>query len=293
MRIHHLNCGSMCPWGGHSMDGFSYGIHSLLVCHCLLIETSSGLVLVDTGLGEQDLENPRKRISSFFRSLNRIQVDPEKAAVLQIRQLGFQPEDVRHIILTHLDFDHAGGLSDFPWAEVHIFLPELEAARKPENWLDRQRFRKEQWSHVRNWQTYNTKGEPWFGFEAVRDLRGLPPEILMIPLVGHTAGHCGIAVDTGEGWLLHAGDAYFYRREMSPRYQCTTGLRLYQRMMESDRESRLRNQLKLRRLIQSRPADIRIFCAHDAVEFEAFRRAEIKNRRLLRLPSSESGFEIQ
>src|SRR2546429_4224699 len=52
-------------------------------------------------------------------------------------------------------------------------------------------------------------GEPWFGFRAVRDLPGLPPEILVIPLPGHTRGHIGVAVDTGAGWLLHAGDAFY------------------------------------------------------------------------------------
>src|SRR3546814_2886084 len=59
------------------------------------------------------------------------------------------------------------------------------------------------------------RGERWFGFEAVRDLDGLPPEILLVPLPGHTWGHSGVAVqEDGGGWLLHAGDAYFYRGEV-------------------------------------------------------------------------------
>ena len=47
MRIHHLNCGTMCPWGGRLMDGRKdrAGEPARVVCHCLLIETNDGLVL--------------------------------------------------------------------------------------------------------------------------------------------------------------------------------------------------------------------------------------------------------
>jgi glyoxylase-like metal-dependent hydrolase (beta-lactamase superfamily II) len=71
-------------------------------------------------------------------------------------------------------------------------------------------YRPKQWDEVQHWKYYAPGGEPWFGFEAVRDLEGLPPEILLIPLAGHTRGHAGIAIKTADGWLLHAGDAYFY-----------------------------------------------------------------------------------
>lgn len=39
----------------------------------------------------------------------------------QIRRLGYAASDVCHIVLTELDFDHAGGLEDFPDARVHVF----------------------------------------------------------------------------------------------------------------------------------------------------------------------------
>lgn len=53
------------------MDGRSRGIlkRGALACHCLLLETASGLVLCDTGLGLQDIANPGARLSSFFLSL--------------------------------------------------------------------------------------------------------------------------------------------------------------------------------------------------------------------------------
>ncbi|HYF52636.1 MAG TPA: MBL fold metallo-hydrolase, partial [Salinarimonas sp.] len=96
---------------------------------------------------------------------------------------------------------------------------------------------------------------------------------LVIPLPGHTRGHAGVALRQGEGWLLNAGDAYFFRKEMNDPPRCTPGLRFYQTMMEVDRPARLTNQARLRALANSPGAGVRIFCSHDAVEFEALARA--------------------
>lgn len=280
MRIHHLNCGCMCPVGGALFDGFSQGLTADLICHCLLIETDQGLVLVDTGFGQRDVQSPRTRLSSFFIYLNNIQFDRHYTAIEQIEKLGFSARDVRHIILTHLDFDHAGGLEDFPEATVHIMQSESIAARDRHGLIASGRYRPRQWDEVKHWKHYTAGGEPWFGFEAVRDLDGLPPEILLIPLVGHTQGHAGVAVQTSDGWLLHAGDAYFYRHEMdasSP--HCTPGLKAYQWMMEVDRDARLLNQDRLRLLASDRRDNLRLFCSHDAIEFQAFAKTEFATRQ--------------
>ena len=215
LRVHHLNCSCMCPLGGRLMDGFSPGPTGLLVCHCLLVETDQGLVLVDTGFGERDVEHPYERLSPLFIHLNRIQFDRRVTALGQVERLGFSRRDVRNIVLTHLDFDHAGGLEDFPDATVHVLAAERRAAQERRGFIARRRYRPEQWDEVRHWRTYRAgEGEDWFGLKAVRDLDGLPPEILMIPLPGHTLGHAGVAIDTPQGWLLNAADAYFFRHEV-------------------------------------------------------------------------------
>lgn len=274
MRIHHLNCGTSCPLGGKLFDGTSNGwIHGHIVCHCLLIECDAGLVLVDTGFGKQDVRHPG-RLSRFFRTLNQIQLKPDETAVAQVRALGFDPRDVRHILVTHLDFDHAGGLEDFPNATVHVTSREKETADAKAGgmFVGKRRYVPVQWDAVKQWCLYPMGGgERWFGFDAVRSLSGLPPEILLVPLAGHTWGHTGIAIDTGKGWLLHAGDAYFYRGEVdSYRRTCPPGMRAYQKMMEVDRNARMRNQAKLRALALDEMAKVQIFCAHDAVEFLRF-----------------------
>jgi glyoxylase-like metal-dependent hydrolase (beta-lactamase superfamily II) len=272
MRVHHLNCISTCPLGGKLMDGRTESIvqRGHLTCHCLLVETGSSLVLIDTGMGLLDVANPQSRLSGFFLALVKPEFREEMTAVRQIRRMGFDPRDVRHIVMTHLDFDHAGGLDDFPGATVHMLASEHDAAVAQKSWLDRQRFRPQQWSTQPNWRLHEPgEGEPWFGFNSVRAIEGLPPEIIMVPLTGHTFGHCGIAVDRGDRWLLQAGDAYFFHAEMDINEPyCTPGLRFYQWMLEKDRRARLMNQDRLRQLRREHGTEVEIFCGHDVVEFE-------------------------
>ena len=271
MVIHHLNCVSTCPLGGRLMDGRTSSVvtRGELCCHCLLIETEQGLVLVDTGFGLEDVRNPRSRLSRFFLALVSPDFREEMTAIRQIERLGYDPRDVRHIVLSHLDFDHAGGLSDFPQATVHMFHVESTYARAQRTWLDRQRFRPQQWLSAQLWQTYpSDDGERWRGFEHVRELDGLPPSILLVPLRGHTFGHAGIAVEGPNGWLLDAADAYFHHDEMAVTPHCTPGLRFYQWMLEKDRRARLANQARLRELRRD-DKDVLVFCSHDMMEFEA------------------------
>jgi glyoxylase-like metal-dependent hydrolase (beta-lactamase superfamily II) len=269
MRVHHLNCISSCPLGGRLMDGRSRGLRGKLACHCLLVETDSGLVLVDTGFGLRDVAEPHRRLSRFFLELLDPDFRDDMTAVRQIEGLGFSARDVRHIVLTHLDFDHAGGLDDFPEATVHVLIDEGEDAVKQRSWLDRQRYRPQQWSSYPRWRGYALNGERWFGFEAVRDLPVVGPDILMVGLIGHTLGHAGVAVRDERGWLLLAGDAYFDKDEMdveNPR--CTPGLRMYQWMMEKDRSRRLANQQRLRELVRDHGNEVRVMCSHDPREME-------------------------
>jgi glyoxylase-like metal-dependent hydrolase (beta-lactamase superfamily II) len=252
------------------MDGRSEGLRGKLACRCILVEASDGLVLLDTGYGLQDIAAPLQRLSRFFLRLLDPEFREELTAVRQIEALGYKARDVRHIVLTHLDFDHAGGLDDFPEALVHLMDLEAVDAAKQSTWLDRQRFRPQQWSSRSRWIGYAGTGEKWFGFDAVREIRGLPPEIVMVPLRGHTLGHAGIAVrEDGGHWVLLAGDAYFDHDELDLEHpHCTPGLRFYQWLMEKDRSSRLRNQRRLRELVRDHSAEVRIVCSHDPRELE-------------------------
>jgi hypothetical protein len=60
-------------------------------------------------------------------------------------------------------------------------------------------------SKVKQWQFYDTKDEVWYGLKAIR----LPftPEMWLVPLHGHSWGHCGVAVKLEKGWFFNAADA--------------------------------------------------------------------------------------
>lgn len=109
LRVHHLNCGTLCPHGG-KLIGTPGGWLSpgKMVCHCLLVETRAGLVLVDTGMGTGDIDNPAQ-LGRPFVALTRPRLEHQETALAQIRVLGYSAADVRHIVVTHLDLDHAGG----------------------------------------------------------------------------------------------------------------------------------------------------------------------------------------
>jgi len=263
-RIHHLNCGTMCP-AAMLVGGGGWGERGTLVCHCLLLETDHGLVLVDSGFGTDDVTNP-ERINRMLRTLGRPRFDLAETAIEQVRALGFAPEDVRHIVVTHLDIDHAGGLPDFPWATVHIHHAERSAALLRQSFGERQRYVPAHFAHGPRWRTYRESGDDWFGFAAVRELEGLAGDVALVPLLGHSRGHAGIAVDTGDGWLLHAGDALFHDAELSDPRQCPAGLRLFQEMVQFDRKARLANADRLRTLHAERAGEVTIFCAHDPTQ---------------------------
>ena len=110
-NIHHLTCGSFCPVCAPMFGQKGWKAH--LVCHCLLVETDLGLVLIDTGLGTQDYLHTQQRLGSLLTKFGAIVPDIHLSAFHQIQRLGYSLDDVKHIFVSHLDFDHAGGISDF------------------------------------------------------------------------------------------------------------------------------------------------------------------------------------
>ncbi|WP_410648286.1 MBL fold metallo-hydrolase [Amycolatopsis sp. cmx-4-54] len=268
MRVHHLNCGTMRPVGGKLVDGRP-GLfrRAELICHCLLLETGTGLVLVETGVGTPTVTRPIEWLGAGFVRLVHPDSDDDLSATTQIRKLGFDPADVRDVVLTHLDLDHAGGLVDFPQARVHVHDRELQALEKPVDRKEASRYRKVQFSHGPLWRSYRADGEPWFGFDAVRELEGVP-DVLIIPLAGHTRGHAGVAVDTGDGWLLNAGDAVFHGGELERKPHIPPALGFFESYMQTEKTARLDNQRRLRELVSDNGDEVTVFAAHDATAFE-------------------------
>ena len=272
--IHHLNCGTMCPRGARLFAGEGGWLSSATtVCHCLLVEGAEGLVLVDTGFGIADTRNPRQ-LGRLFTAIVRPQARESETALAQLRGLGFDPGDVRHIITTHLDLDHAGGLPDFPHAEVHLLGRELEAAMHP-GWRARTRYIGAHWAHGPRWVQHEVDGDDWFGFSSVRVLPGSDAEILLIPLLGHTLGHTGVALRLGDRWMLHCGDAFFFHGEVETPAHCPPGLSVFQYLNETEGRTRRENRERLRELALRHGEEIELFCSHDAAMLARYQGAAI------------------
>ena len=267
--IHHINCGTMCPWGQRSISGEGSLLGTgKLICHVLLIEGPDGLILVDTGFGTGDVGKPQE-VDRTFRAISRPRLDLAETAIEQIKKHGLDPADVRHIVLTHLDIDHGGGLPDFPDAQVHLWAPELATMQNPPK-RERRRYAisRAHWAHGPKWVTHAPAGEEWLGFESVRVLPDSAAEILLVPLPGHTFGHTGVAVRERDTWLLHCGDAYFFRGDIETPRRCPPGLRAFQSLVQADSKVRHENQERLGELARRREGEVRLFCSHDPVEFD-------------------------
>ena len=110
---------------------------------CLLLDDGENRVLVDTGLGS--------KVDEKFKSFFNIEqsTNPMKKA---LKEIGFIPEDITHVIFSHLHFDHAGGATElndegkptpaFPNAEHFITESQWKQANHP-NMRDKASFLKE------------------------------------------------------------------------------------------------------------------------------------------------------
>ena len=250
-KIHHINCGTLLVPG-----------YPTVVCHCLLLEDNSGLALIDTGIGLLDVQKPVERLGQQLIDMAGFQFHEHDTAVRRIEQLGYSAKDVRHIVLTHCDPDHAGGLADFPNAEIHIAEEELAHCLSG-HW----RYVPSQFEHGPRWQASKRNSRQWFGLEARPLSMALTSEILLIPLFGHTLGHCGVAVQQAERWLLHVGDAYYLRAELTvPEHPVSA---MAAQRADND-QLRLQSLTELQRLFQDHSEQIDMIGYHDIAELPEF-----------------------
>ena len=263
MIVHHLNCGAMQPYGGHLFDGQTPGLGpATLACHCLLLNTGTRLVLVDTGVVGADAALSARRHSTLLRVVDRLRLDSTESAAHQVIALGYRPADVTDIIMTHLDFDHAAGMTDFPQARIHVAAAEAQAALHPAGPVARARYRPGQLQPtLPRWNQYAEFGAAWLGLPAV-PVDGVDG-VWLVNLPGHSAGHCGVAVPERDGWLLHAGDAIFHHRELDAAPFTPTAARAYQWAIQHSQRQRRRSLHELRRLARDSAGNVRVICTHD------------------------------
>lgn len=268
MQIHLLNCGQCLPVCGRlfSRTGaiLARGIISI---HCLLIETDKGLVLVDTGLGVHDLKRLQRGRSWLLRLLFKPATDVAVTARAQIQAMGFDPADVHHIIMTHMDYDHAGGLADFPQAKVHLARAEHVSMSRRRSLLEMLRYDPEQIAHQPRFVMHEPAGVRWKGLTELRvsnPMDSLPGGIKLVSMPGHSKGHCGVAIKMSpekDAWLLHAGDAFLHQSELDPHPSCPLGFRLMRMLTRANRGQWKATLAVVRRI--AREGKVQLINTHD------------------------------
>jgi glyoxylase-like metal-dependent hydrolase (beta-lactamase superfamily II) len=192
-------------WGGLVTDEVDDRRRLLQALNCLLIETPAGRVLVETGIGE--------RVDEKTREMRGYEGSP---IVPALDAAGFQPESIDLVVMSHLHFDHAGGLlrSDgeraFPRARIVAQKAEWEVAVGDNPRLVASYVQPEL-QLVRDWGA-----EGWVDGE-----RELLPGVSVIPTGGHSAGHQAVVVrGTGDGaqTVAFLGDLFMRPWGANPRW---------------------------------------------------------------------------
>jgi N-acyl homoserine lactone hydrolase len=172
-----------------------------------LIEHPEGLIVVDTG-ETSHVADPGyfPRWQAYFKLGVREWVAPEDEIGPKIKALGFSPDDVRWVIMTHLHTDHAGGLSHFPDSEILVYRQEFENASglmgKARGFLPH---RWPQWFAPRLFELDPEPLGPFpqsLGVTAAGDVR-------IVATHGHTRGHVSVVLEEGPRSVFFAGDTSY------------------------------------------------------------------------------------
>jgi glyoxylase-like metal-dependent hydrolase (beta-lactamase superfamily II) len=178
-----------------------------LPIYCFAIEHPDGVIVVDTG------ETARTSDPGyfpgwhpFFRFGLREWVAPEEEVGPQLEALGIGPRDVRHVVLTHLHTDHAGGLDHFPPSEVLVSRGDVEIASGRRGRL--RGYPNRRWPRWFDPTVLDLEPEPFGPFPRSRRLTAAG-DVTIVPLPGHTPGQVGVMVEDGDHSVLLAGDASY------------------------------------------------------------------------------------
>jgi N-acyl homoserine lactone hydrolase len=220
-----------------------------------------GLLLVDTGLHPAIPDDPAEGLGRLGARAFDVTMRPEWAVPAQLRGLGFEPGDVRTVVMTHLHYDHTGAASEFQQAPFVADRAEWEAARSSGILKG---YRRAHLDGPRDWRLVDFAA-PDVGshatFGRALDLLG-DGSIRLLSTPGHSRGHLSVLLRLGGGReLLITGDAAYARRSIDEDL-----LPVF-----CDDVHRYRRSLgEIRRYLERNP-DIEGVCGHDAERWPAVR----------------------
>ena len=166
-------------------------------CPAYVIDHPDALVLFDTGLSHDLVADPvgygAPGLADFTPN-----IDLGTALADGLADLGYEPADVDHVVMSHLHVDHAGNLDLFSDATIHVHLEELRYAWWPDAaqavfYVDADL------APLRDPSAAVTE------VVGRTDLLG-DGSIEIVPTPGHTPGHQSLAVDLEDETVFLASD---------------------------------------------------------------------------------------
>ena len=146
----------------------------------VFIDHPKGKVLFDTGNALETVNNKQEHWGAILAAYD-VVMSKEQWCVNAVRALGYKPEDITHVILSHLHLDHAGGVGQFPNAQYIVQKAELHYAYVPDSFMRGAYIRKD-FDRPVNWFFLNGWEDDPF------DLFG-DGSIVTCFTPGHTPGH--------------------------------------------------------------------------------------------------------
>jgi glyoxylase-like metal-dependent hydrolase (beta-lactamase superfamily II) len=178
---------------------------------CFLIRhPSAGLILVDTGLHPSVASDPAKNLGRFTTWLMQPAQEPGQDVLSQLRAKGIDHSDIRMVIFTHLHYDHASAISEFPESTLIVNAVEWHYAatvRRP----DFKGYRRQQFDYAFDFRTISfdsDKVSSYASFGRTLDLFG-DGSIRIAFTPGHSPGHQSLICRLKERDLVISGDAIY------------------------------------------------------------------------------------
>lgn len=127
-RVYVFDCGTVTV---KDISVFSPGVDvgkkKVLTDSCYLIAHPKGTLVWDTGLSDELAATPggKQASENFHLKLS-------KPLATQMKEIGYAPEDVAYLGLSHMHFDHIGNVGLFPKATLLMQKEEYESALGPD-----------------------------------------------------------------------------------------------------------------------------------------------------------------